>query len=154
MAFFDQMFGTGAAAAAAVPANEARFQELKTKYKAAFDTMEDQHVQLTDLHVDGNNMVMTGVAPSDEALKAVWDSINAIDVHWNTEIIATLTVSVMPQPETEEYTVVAGDSLWRIAEHKLGSGTKYMEIFYANRDKMKTPNSVIHPGDILHIPKA
>lgn len=154
MGYFDQMFGSGAAAAAAVPANEQRFQELKEKYKTTFDALAAQHVQLTDLHVDGNNMVISGVAPSDEAVKAVYDQVNSVDVHWNTELIMTLTVSVMPEPETEPYTVVAGDSLWRIAQHKLGSGTEYMKIFYANRDKMETPNSVIHPGDILNIPKA
>jgi nucleoid-associated protein YgaU len=154
MGYFDTMFGGGAAAAAAVPANEQRFTELKAKYKGAFDAMEQNHVQLTDLHVDGNIMVINGVAPSDEALKAVWDQINAVDVHWSNELAATLTVAVLPQPETEPYTVVAGDSLWRIAQHKLGHGTEYMKIFYANRDKMETPNSVIHPGDILNVPKA
>jgi hypothetical protein len=28
-----------------------------------------------------------------------------------------------------------------------------MEIFYANRDKMDSPQSVIHPGDELNIPQ-
>ena len=154
MGYFDQMFGHGAAAAVAEPSNEQRFQELKAKYKGAFDAMEQQHVQLTDLHVENNNLMINGVAPSDEALKTVWDQINAVDVHWSNDLTVTITVSALPQPETEPYTVVAGDSLWRIAQHKLGHGTEYMKIFYANRDKMETPNSVIHPGDILQIPKA
>jgi nucleoid-associated protein YgaU len=28
-----------------------------------------------------------------------------------------------------------------------------MQIYYANRDKMDSPQSVIHPGDKLKVPK-
>jgi nucleoid-associated protein YgaU len=154
MGYFDQMFGHGAAAAVAEPANEQRFQELKAKYKGAFDAMEQNHVQLTDLHVENNNLMINGVASSDEAVKTVYDQINAADVHWSNELTVTLTVAELPKPETVPYTVKAGDSLWKIAKDHLGDGTQYMKIFYANRDKLETPNSVFHPGDILQIPKA
>ncbi|MDR0883061.1 MAG: N-acetylmuramoyl-L-alanine amidase [Oscillospiraceae bacterium] len=46
------------------------------------------------------------------------------------------------------YTVVQGDSLWRIAQKLLGAGPRYPEIVQLNpgSDKM------IHPGDVLKIP--
>lgn len=53
----------------------------------------------------------------------------------------------------ETYTVKSGDSLWKIAKNHYGDGNEYMKIFYANRDKLQTPESVIHPGDTLNLPK-
>ena len=50
-----------------------------------------------------------------------------------------------------EYTVVKGDSLWRIAERELGSGLKWKEIFEANKDQIKDPN-LIYVGQTLVIP--
>ena len=50
-----------------------------------------------------------------------------------------------------EYTVVKGDSLWRIAKEHLGSGLKWKEIYEANKDKIKDPN-LIFVGQVLEIP--
>jgi len=49
------------------------------------------------------------------------------------------------------YTVKSGDSLWTIAQKKLGNGGKYMEIYNLNKDKIKNP-SVISVGQILTLP--
>lgn len=46
------------------------------------------------------------------------------------------------------YTVQAGDTLWAIAEHYLGSGTRWEEIKELNGMK----NSLIVPGQVLQIP--
>ena len=48
------------------------------------------------------------------------------------------------------YTVVKGDSLWKIARKLLGSGTKYPQIQKANGMN----DTLIHPGQKLKIPKA
>jgi LysM repeat protein len=48
------------------------------------------------------------------------------------------------------YTVMAGDSLWKIAEAKLGNGNRYMEI--AKLNNIKNP-SVIFPGTELQMPE-
>jgi len=53
------------------------------------------------------------------------------------------------QPRT--HTVVRGDTLWRIAASYLGAGSRYMEIFNLNRDKIKNPN-LIYPGQVFKIP--
>lgn len=52
-----------------------------------------------------------------------------------------------------EYTVQAGDSLWKIAEAELGNGARYMEIFEANTDILDNPD-LIKPGQVLKIPAA
>lgn len=53
--------------------------------------------------------------------------------------------------DSSKYTVIAGDSLWKIAAKKLGSGSLWNEIFQANRSVIKNPN-VLHIGWILTIP--
>ena len=50
-----------------------------------------------------------------------------------------------------EYTVVAGDSLSRIAGSLLGDQTKWKIIFDMNVDKIRDPN-LICPGQVIKIP--
>ncbi len=61
-----------------------------------------------------------------------------------------------PEPETEEpeariHVVEKGDSLWRIAEKFYGDGTRWNEIYQANKDRIKDPK-VIRRGQKLRIP--
>lgn len=51
------------------------------------------------------------------------------------------------------YTVVKGDTLWKIAKKFYGNGAKYPVIQNANKDKIKNPN-LIYPGWVLTIPSA
>ena len=54
---------------------------------------------------------------------------------------------------TRTYTVVAGDSLSKIARKVYGDAGRWKEIFEANRDTIKNPD-LIHPGQSLKIPGA
>lgn len=68
-----------------------------------------------------------------------------------------------PEPEAAEaapensdeggrsYTVISGDSLWKIAEAMYGNGSKYPKIFDANRDILDDPDKIF-PGQVLRIP--
>lgn len=49
------------------------------------------------------------------------------------------------------YTVVKGDSLYKIAKAKLGDGSKWKEIYNLNKDKIKDPNA-IQIGQVLKMP--
>lgn len=49
------------------------------------------------------------------------------------------------------YTVVAGDTLWKIASEHYGKGNDYMKIFEANRDILDNPDK-IQVGQVLKIP--
>ncbi len=55
--------------------------------------------------------------------------------------------------ETSTYTVVAGDSLSKIAQHHYGDANLWRRIWEANRDQVKNPD-LIHPGQVLKIPQA
>lgn len=149
MGIFDQMFGTGAAAAAS---DQAQFEPLKKKYEAALQTLDQEGGRVQNLHVEGGKLVIIGVVPSEDAKNKVWDQIKAADSSYG-DLSADITVDESQgQGSTKTYTVKPGDSLWKIAQHELGDGNRYMEIFYANRDKMNEPTSVIHPGDQLNVP--
>ena len=150
MGLFDQMFGAGAAAA---KTNEDQFGPLKNKYSSVLETLDKNGARVQNLHVEDGKLVIIAVAPSEEAKNKAWDQIKAVDPNYG-DLRADITVDdSQGQGETETYTVKGGDSLWRIAQNQLGNGNRYMEIFYANRDKLDSPQSVIHPGDELRIPK-
>jgi nucleoid-associated protein YgaU len=50
------------------------------------------------------------------------------------------------------YTVVAGDSLSKIAKREYGDASKWHRIYEANRDKIQNPD-LIHPGQVLNLPQ-
>jgi len=52
---------------------------------------------------------------------------------------------------TGTYTVVAGDSLSKIAKHVYGDGNDWKRIFEANRDLLHDPDRIF-PGQVLRIP--
>jgi nucleoid-associated protein YgaU len=54
---------------------------------------------------------------------------------------------------TRTYTVVAGDSLSKIAKKFYSDGNQWKRIFEANRDTVKNPD-LIRPGQVLKIPDA
>lgn len=53
--------------------------------------------------------------------------------------------------EVRSYTVVAGDSLSKIAKREYGDAGKWRQIYDANRDQIKDPD-LIYPGQVLTIP--
>ena len=54
-----------------------------------------------------------------------------------------------PTPSYRQYTVKSGDSLWKIAQAQLGSGSRYREIVSLNNLKSET----VYPGQVLRLPR-
>ena len=52
---------------------------------------------------------------------------------------------------SEFHTVVSGDTLWAISKKYYGKGSRYQEIFEANRPMLKHPDK-IYVGQVLRIP--
>lgn len=49
------------------------------------------------------------------------------------------------------YTVKKGECLWAVAKKLYGKGSRYTDIYNANKDKVANP-SLIYPGQVLKIP--
>jgi nucleoid-associated protein YgaU len=60
--------------------------------------------------------------------------------------------SAAKAPAQNTYTVVAGDSLSKIAKKFYGNANSWKKIYDANTDRIKNPD-VIQPGWVLKIPE-
>ncbi len=64
-------------------------------------------------------------------------------------------VVTVPEPEIPDsnttYTVVSGDSLWKISKKLIGDGKQWTEIYEINKDTISNP-SLIYEGQELNIP--
>jgi hypothetical protein len=73
MGLFDKMFGSDASIAEAQPETQKRFEELKRKYQTVLSMIEQQQVQLRNLHVQDNKLFIRGTAPTQDVKNRVWD---------------------------------------------------------------------------------
>ena len=161
MGLFDKMFGRGATAAQGQPNAEQRFNELTGKYQSVLNLIEQQHVQLLNLHVQDNKLFIKGTAPSAETRDAVWDQIKLVDAGYDKDLMADISFDASRAAAAaagggqgqggQVYSVKPGDNLSKIAKHFYGDSNEYMRIFYANRDKLRDPDR-IQVGQQLTIP--
>ena len=161
MGLFDKMFGKEAEAAQQQPNAEQRFQELKQKYQTTLSVIEQQQVQLQNLHVQDDKLFIRGVAPSQDAANKVWDQAklanpNLDDLTLDLQVSHTQAQGAVASggqggQAGQTYTVKAGDTLSKISRQFYGNANEYMRIFYANRDKLHDPDK-IQVGQQLVIP--
>jgi nucleoid-associated protein YgaU len=129
-------------------------EQLKKKYQSVLDLIKAKGVRLDHLHVEQNKLVMQGAGPNQEIVNQVWNQIKAVDPTYSDLLCDIKIDPNLPQPKVERtYTVVAGDSLWKIATHYYKNGALFPKIIAANPGKLKDEKSVIHPGDVLNIPE-
>lgn len=108
------------------------------------------YVEIGNLNVtfDGTTAVVTGSAPTQA------DREKAVLVAGNTEGVACvddrLTV-VNPAPAATYHTVVAGDTLSKLAGRYYGAIRLFDGIFEANKPMLAHPDQ-IYPGQVLRIP--
>lgn len=77
-----------------------------------------------------------------------WDALKK-HAGWENEVVAD--VKAERTDIHGIHTVQPGESLSKIAKTHLDDAGRYMDIFNANKDKLKDPN-MIHPGQQLVIP--
>jgi nucleoid-associated protein YgaU len=140
------------------------FERLKQKYQPALNLMQQLQVRLQNTNMEGNKLLIRGVAPSAEAKNKVWDQIKLIDASYS-DLICDLDVAAGQAPapmsagastsggqNQRHYTVKAGDTLSKISQQFYGDANQYTKIFNANRNVLRDPNT-ISPGQQLVIPE-
>ena len=129
----------------------ATLEELKDKYGSVLELIKEKWVRLDHVHIQDDKLFIGAAAPTEDIKNDVWNQIKAVDSSFG-DLTAEITVDgSLPKP-TKTYTVVGGDSLWKIAADHLGNGANFPKIIAANPTKLKDEHSVIHPGDVLVIP--
>jgi nucleoid-associated protein YgaU len=134
----------------------ASFEELKAKYQAVLQVIQDQQIGVQNLHVQDGKLFIKGIAPSLDAANQVWDAIKRVNPAAD-DITADFPVDPSIQQQQKSnvrtYRVKAGDTLSKISNEVYGSANDYMRIFEANRDQLSDPDK-IKPGQELKIPAA
>lgn len=101
-----------------------------------------------DITVEGDQVKVSGTAASQEMKEKVILAVG------NVEGVASVDDQIEGgEGEPTFHTVEKGDTLWAISEKALGNGSRYNEIFEANRPMLSDPDK-IYPGQVLRIPTA
>src|SRR5689334_24152395 len=80
--------------------SNARLNELKQKYQSVIHAMEQQHVQLQNLNMEGAKLFIRGIAPSEDAKNKVWDQIKLVDASYS-DLIADIKVDQSRQASAQ-----------------------------------------------------
>ena len=112
---------------------------LMQKYADLFalaNTIGMKNPQVTE---DGGKLKISGQTEYQLDANRLWDNIKT-HAGWESEVVANITAV-----HTDVYgvhTVVAGETLSKIAKHYLGDAGRYMEIFNANKDTLTSPDLI------------
>ncbi|GAB4005306.1 LysM peptidoglycan-binding domain-containing protein [Nocardioides ultimimeridianus] len=70
------------------------------------------------------------------------------------DVATHATAPTKHEPANERYTVKRGDSLWKIAEQRLGDGSRYVELVDLNEPVLGGRPDFLVPGTVLKVPVA
>ncbi len=142
-------------------ADDQKLEQMKQKYASVLNTIQQQGVQLSHVHIQDGKLFIQGNAPSEQAKNKVWDQIKLVNPNWNQELVCDLRVDQTaqssqqpagkPAQQQRTYTVQPGDTLSKISKDVYGNANEYNKIFEANRDVLNDPNQ-IRAGQTLKIP--
>jgi len=122
---------------------------LRDKYQSLIAMAEGNGVADLNIQEQDNVLHIQGTVPSEAVKQQLWDEYNRLDPDMRSgDVVLNLEVAAGSEVF---YTVVAGDSLSKIATQY--KGVTWQKIFEANRDQIKNPD-LIHPGQKLRIPTA
>ena len=116
------------------------------------ENIEANNPGITDLTVSLEDEVCTlgGTCGSAEAKE------KAVLMAGNMKGVGSVNGDGLSAPEAEAeaeyYVIESGDTLWAIASKFLGNGSKYPEIFEANREVIEDPDKIF-VGQKIRIPR-
>ncbi|NRB82635.1 MAG: LysM peptidoglycan-binding domain-containing protein [Winogradskyella sp.] len=122
---------------------------VKAKYQAVLDLGEQLNVQDGDVKEENGVLKIKGTAATQYEKNLLWDAIKAAGGENPSDIMANITVA--DESVYARHKVASGETLGKIAKHYYGDAMKYKEIFEANSDILKNPDS-IYPDQELVIP--
>jgi nucleoid-associated protein YgaU len=145
----EKLFGRGEVEAAELSAEE-KTRRNQAAAQAIFDYINSLGLKWANLQVSytSGQVVITGTTPDQENREKI--ILAAGNVQGVDNVDDQLVVEA-PAAEPKFYTVVKGDTLWKIAASQYGNGAKYPLIFEANKPMLKDPDK-IYPGQNLRIP--
>jgi hypothetical protein len=103
--------------------------------------------------VRANNGCMGGEWSNTLNLKTAYSATGGNNAYASNAVLNNSTSSTSTGGSCSQYTVLPGDSLWRIAQKVLGAGNKYLQVWNANKGKFPTLNtsSTIRTGWTLSV---
>jgi nucleoid-associated protein YgaU len=112
-------------------------------------------VDALNIRVDGDAVIVSGIAASDEVREKVILAIGNVEgiasVDDQMDVVPSDEATPRGLEETRFYTIEKGDTLWKVAQDHYGNGAKYQFIFEANKPMLTHPDK-IYPGQVLRIP--
>lgn len=144
----EKLFGHEAAAAEVSPEEKTRLNQIAAQ--AIYDHILSLNLKWSGLMVSylSGQVTITGSTPDQENReKIILAAGNVLGVEHVDDQLTVEAASAEPR----FYTVVKGDTLWKIAASQYGNGAKYPAIFEANKPMLSDPDK-IYPGQNLRIP--
>jgi len=121
---------------------------LMEKYNDLFTLANQIGLKNPDVKEEGGKLKIKGNTEYQLEANRLWDRIKTHQ-NWENEVVADIRAQ-----RTDVFgvhTVVAGDTLSKLAKQYLGEAGRYMEIFDLNTDQLKNPD-MIKVGQNLKIP--
>lgn len=110
----------------------------------------DLGTEKVEVELDGDKAIIKGEVADqsifEKAIIAVGNTLGVSKVE-----ASEVKVGDASGGDVVLHEVKKGDNLWKIAEKHYGNGSKYPEIFEANKPMLKDPD-LIYPGQMLRIP--
>jgi nucleoid-associated protein YgaU len=121
---------------------------LQQKYASLTDAANKLGIRNFAVKEEGGKLHLSGQTTYAMEKDLLWDEIKK-HAGWEKEIAADIKSD--RNDVHGVYTVKSGDTLSKIAKTHLDDAGRYMEIFNANKDKLKDPDKIF-PGQELVIP--
>tara|TARA_B110000902_G_C14029210_1_gene483377 strand:- start:214 stop:591 length:378 start_codon:yes stop_codon:yes gene_type:complete len=122
---------------------------LKEKYKAVLELGDKLNIQNGEVTDQDGILNVKGTAGTPYEKNLLWDAIKSVGGNDPSDIKADIQVA--DASVFHRHTVKKGETLGAIAKQYYGNPMNYKQIFQANSDILKNPDT-IYPDQVLVIP--